>query len=89
MNILNVVNEDGTSILDAPQNPLKEKWDKLYPPIPMPQYSQICDDYSCAWCGRCPRGYHWEVPEEDKAAWDEYQKQLLEYNKQHNPSMYG
>lgn len=62
-----VTNEDGTPIyFEYPQNPLKEKWDKLYPPIPMPQYSQVCDDYSCMWCGRCPNGSNWKVPEEDR-----------------------
>lgn len=87
MYMLIIVNEDGTSIDNAPENPLKEKWDKLYPSIPMPQYSQVCDGYSCDYCGRCPHGSFWKVPEEDKTVWDEYQKQLLEYNKQHNPSI--
>ena len=77
---IEIVNEDGTSIDDYPENPLKEKWDRLYPPKPMPQYSQVCDGYSCMWCGRCPQGEHWKVPEEDKEVWEKYQQEVLEYN---------
>lgn len=66
---------------DFPQNPLKEKWGKLYPPIPMPQYSQVCDGYSCMYCGRCPSGANWEVPKEDEKVWEQYQEQLREYDK--------
>ena len=40
------------------------------------------------WCGRCPRGDYWKVPDEDKEVWAGYQKQLKEYNRIHNPSMY-
>lgn len=85
---LNVINEDGTSIdFEFPVNPLEEKWDKLYPPIPMPQYSQVCDGYSCMWCGRCPDGSYWKVPEEDEEVWERYQEQLRKYDKIHNPSL--
>ena len=83
-----IVNEDGTSMDDFPKNPLAEKWKHLYPSTPMPQYSQVCDGYSCMWCGRCPRGDYWKVPEEDKEIWAGYQKQLKEYNRIHNLSMY-
>lgn len=87
---LNVVNEDGTSLdFEFPKNPLKEKWDKLYPPTPMAQYSQVCDGYSCMWCGRCPDGSYWKVPEEDKEVWEQYQGQLREYDRIHNPSFVG
>lgn len=87
---LNVVNEDGTSVdFEYPKNPLKEKWDKLYPPTPMPQYSQVCDGYSCMWCSRCPDGDNWKVPEEDKEVWEQHQEQIREYNKVHNPSLYS
>ena len=87
---LNVVNEDGTLLdFEYPKNPLKEKWDKLYSPTPMPQYSQVCDDYSCMWCGRCPSGSYWEVPEEDKEIWEQYQERIREYDKIHNPSLYS
>lgn len=83
-----IINEDGTTF-DPPKNPLKEKWDELYPPTPMPEYSQICDGYSCMWCGRCPEGDDWKVPEEDKEIWEQYQKQVDEYNKIHNPDSLG
>lgn len=65
--------------LQMPENPLKEKWAKLYPPIPKPEYSQVCDGYSCMWCGRCPNGDNWKVPEEDREVWEEYQARLSEY----------
>ena len=85
---IEVINEDGTPLgFEFPKNPLKEKWDKLYPPIPMSQYSQVCDGYSCMWCDRCPHGSGWKVPEEDKEVWSEYQKQIERYHKIHNPSM--
>ncbi len=85
----NIINEDGTGYgLDFPKNPLEEKWSKLYPPTPMPQSSQVCDGYSCMWCGRCPKGDNWKVPEEDKELWDNYQAQIKEYHKIHNPSLY-
>lgn len=51
----NIVFFDGT-IFDPPKNPLKEKWNKLYPPISKPNWSQVCDGYSCMWCDRCPNG---------------------------------
>ncbi|MCM1234159.1 MAG: hypothetical protein NC489_28990 [Ruminococcus flavefaciens] len=38
---IKLVNEDGTDCdFEYPQNPLEEKWNKLYPPIPKPEYSQ-------------------------------------------------
>lgn len=85
---LHIVNEDGTALgFEFPENPLKEKWDAAYPPIPMPQYSQVCDGYSCMWCNRCPRGGYWKVPDEDKELWDKYQCQIRECQERHNPSM--
>lgn len=86
---LKIVNEDGTdALLDYPENPLKEKWAKLYPPIPKPQYSQVCDGYSCMWCDRCPEGSNWKVPEEDLEIWNKYLDDCLEYDRIHNPTMY-
>ena len=87
MMIETIVNDDGT-VYDPPKNPLAEKWSKLYPPSPMPQYSQVCDGYSCMWCGRCPQGSYWKVPEEDKEVWEQYQEEFREYNMIHNPSLY-
>ena len=86
---LNVVNEDGTPLdFEYPKNPLKEKWDRLYPPTPMPQYSQVCDVYSCMWCDRCPSGSNWKVTEEDKEIFEQYQEQIREYHRIHNPSLF-
>lgn len=76
-----VTTNDGTKLsnLKPPENPLAEKWAKLYPPIPKPEYSQVCDGYSCMWCGRCPHGDNWKVPEEDREVWEQYQKKLNQY----------
>ena len=87
--MFNIVNEDGTPMdFERPKNPLEEKWSKLYPPIPMPQYSQVCDGYSCMWCGRCPKGSYWEVPEEDEEIWKQYKEQIREYDRIHNPKLF-
>ena len=89
MTTFEIVNEDGTPLdFERPKNPLEEKWERLYPPTPMPQYSQVCDGYSCMWCGRCPRGDNWKVPEEDKEIWEDYRRQCREYNRIHNPRLY-
>lgn len=86
---IELVNEDGTDWnFEYPENPLKDKWDKLYPPIPKPEYSQVCDGYSCMYCGRCPKGSYWKVPEEDMEVWNKYQKDIKEYHRTHNPSLY-
>ena len=81
-----ILNEDGT-VCEPPVNPLWEKWEKLYPPTPMPQYSQVCNGYTCMWCDRCPSGDYWEVPEEDREAYEEHSKKVTEYMKLHNPSL--
>ncbi len=86
---IELVNEDGTDCnFEYPENPLKEKWKRLYPPIPKPEYSQVCDGYSCMCCGRCPKGDYWKVPEEDMEVWNKYQKDIAEYHRIHNPSLY-
>ena len=77
-----IVFSDGT-IFDPPKNPLKEKWDKLYPPIPKPNWSQVCDGYSCMWCERCPNGDGWQAPEEDKEEYEKYKKEFNEYCDSH------
>lgn len=80
---IELVNDDGT-LFEPPVNPLQEKWDRLYSPTPKPEYSQVCDGYSCMYCGRCPKGSYWKVPDEDKEVWDTYQKELTAYFKEHN-----
>lgn len=81
-----ILNEDGTEY-NPPVNPLTEKWTRLYPPIPMPQYSQVCDGYSCMYCDRCPQGDQWKCPEEDIEIWTQYVKEYGEYMREHNPSL--
>ena len=81
-----LINEDGTKF-NPPKNPLEEKWRALYPPIPKPEFSQVCDGYSCDWCGRCPRGSKWKVPEEDLEVWKSYQQECQAYILSHNPSL--
>lgn len=81
-----IFNEDGTSF-NPPENPLKDKWAKLYPPTPMPQYSQVCDGYSCMWCGRCPRGEYWKIPEEDREVYKAYVDEYNQYIIDHNPEI--
>ena len=66
-----ILNEDGT-VYNPHENPLEEKWSKLYPPKPIAKYSQVCDGYSCMWCGICPLGDNWKCPEEDKEAYEKY-----------------
>ena len=95
--ITDIMNEDGTTFgSDFPENPLKEKWDKLYPPT---RYGEPCapyyvldngdriSNYGCILCHEmCPHSNNWEVPEEDKEIWEEYQRQIMKYHKTHNPS---
>ena len=82
-NAYKIVNFDGTSMDDYPRNPLKEKWNKLYPPTPMPKYSEVCDGYSCMWCGRCPYGEYWKVPKEDLEIYEADLKEVHDYNVLH------
>jgi hypothetical protein len=41
MNVMGLMNEDGTPTVDFPTNPLQDKWEVLYPPVPKAQYSQV------------------------------------------------
>lgn len=77
-----IIWEDGTKF-DPPVNPLKDKWAILYPPIPKPNNSQVCDEYSCMWCERCPKGSYWKCPEEDKEIYDKWQKEYCDYMESH------
>lgn len=85
---LELVNEDGTSLNNLPENPLKEKWAKLYPPTQKYESGEYCLGYSCISCDKCPYGTDWKVPEEDKDVWEEYQKRFREYIQIHNPNLY-
>lgn len=74
--------EDGTPF-EPPENPLLEKWREKYPRVKMPQYSQVCDGWSCLWCERCPDGSEWKVPEEDKEEYAKFNKKYKEYISEH------
>lgn len=74
--------EDGTPF-EPPKNPLMEKWLEKYPPTPMPQFSQVCDGWSCEYCGRCPHGSDWKVPEEDLKEYNKWLEEKENYIKKH------
>lgn len=78
-----IINEDGTDY-NPPKNPLAEKWKKLYPSC-----SNDGDTYKCIYCGKCPYGEYWYVPEEDRDEFNKYGKVLAEYDAIHNPSLYA
>ena len=80
--LINPTNEDGTEF-NPPKNPLLEKWFREYPSTKMPQYSQVCDGYSCMWCDRCPHGDGWKCPEEDKEVYEKWQKEYDKYCEEH------
>lgn len=97
---IEIVNEDGTSVDDMPQNPLMEKWLSLYPPM---RYGEPCStvlgeyedgrkimNYSCVLCHNemCPHSDSWEIPKEDLEEWNQYQEAVKEYHRAHNPSLY-
>ena len=98
--IKEIINEDGSSMKDFPENPLKEKWDRLYPPMrhgkPCGPYLGKFDDgrpimnYTCVICHeeKCQHSDNWKVPEEDKEEYEEYLKRVDEYNRTHNPTLY-
>lgn len=71
---------DGTPY-NPPENPLKEKWAKLYPPCNLSDLGSF--DYSCLFCNKCPNGEHWRVPEEDKEVWMQHQLDVKAYIKDH------
>ena len=86
MMIKRIINEDGTKF-NPPKNPLEKKWSVLYPPIPKPDLSQVCDGYNCDFCDRCPQGSKWKVPQEDLEVWNQYRERYQAYIYLHNPSL--
>ena len=67
---------DGTPF-NPPKNPLKEKWDKLYPSC------QDSWDYGCMFCGKCHFGDHWKIPKEDRELWNQFQSDMDAYVEAH------
>ena len=68
--------KDGTPF-EPPEDPLAEKWNKLYPPC------QSIWDYNCMFCDKCAYGDQWEIPTEDKELWEKHRKVLDEYADAH------
>ena len=68
--------KDGTSF-NPPENPLADKWDKLYPPCEIGRYGGW--DYQCMFCNQCHYGETWKIPEEDKEVWEKYRTELDSY----------
>lgn len=66
-----------------PVNPLWKKWAERYPAIPDPEAKQVCDAFSCAWCGRCPHGEYWLCPEEDQETFKQYLKDFAAWQSRH------
>lgn len=95
--ITGIINEDGTDLI-WPPNPLKEKWEKLYPPTKQgepcsPELGHFNDgkpimNYSCVLCceEKCFHSNNWTVPEEDREVYEKYLEECKEYYNKHNPS---
>lgn len=96
--VTKLLNEDGTEF-NPPVNPLREKWDRLYPPM---KNCEPCDivlgyqengtpymNYGCVLCyeEKCPYSEGWKVPEEDLDTYELWQKEVYEYHKIHNPNL--
>ena len=71
---------DGTPY-NPPENPLKEKWAKLYPPCDLSDHGDF--DYSCILCSNCPNSEYWQVPEEDKEVWEQHRLAVKKYVEDH------
>ncbi len=61
-----------------PVNALVQKWREKYPVEPCAGMS-----YSCMFCGRCPSGDYWKVPEEDKVEQAEWEKKFAAWAARH------
>ena len=94
--IRDIVTKDGTSLSEAPKNPLIEKWENKYT---LDRFGNQCQDvlghyedgrpivnYECVLCSskRCYKSDKFEVPEEDKEAYEKYLEQLNEFFKEHD-----
>lgn len=91
MKKINVINEDGTNILDNfPENPLIDKWKREYPMrnFCIDLEKNNLENYSCLSCGKCPNGIYFKIPKEDLKLYKKYLEEVDEYNKVHNPNMY-
>lgn len=53
-------------------NPVITYLKSLYPPVRKSECSQVCDGYSCMWCGRCPNGEYFKIPLAFKSVADAY-----------------
>lgn len=90
-----LVMSDGTLLTEAPDNPLIEKWKKIYT---LDRFGKQCQDvlghyedgrpimnYDCVLCSskKCYKSDKFEVPEEDKETYANYLKQLDLFYEKH------
>lgn len=94
---IEIVNEDGTA-LEPPVNPLLEKWNSMIPDkygngkkcSPYLCENPVVANYSCVLCHEktCHYSEAFEVPEEDKEAYEKWQQECDEYDRIHNHTLW-
>ncbi|MCM1223736.1 MAG: hypothetical protein NC548_55725 [Lachnospiraceae bacterium] len=72
-----IINDDGTEF-NPPRNPLLDK----YPPK-----RPNCVSYACIYCGDCPYGDDFRVPEEDMEVYLKWRAEYEAYIRDHNPDL--
>lgn len=75
--IKEIINDDGIPF-NPPENPLLKK----YPPK-----CSMGISYSCMYCGDCPHGEYFKIPEEDMAEYLKWHEEHEAYIRDHNPEM--
>ena len=98
---LKVVMEDGEPLENVPSNPLRDKWEKEG--YTKDCYGGNCNyilgyyedgrpipNYSCVLClsKNCYLSNGWVVPEEDKEAYEKWEKAVDDFYKLHSPDFY-
>ena len=95
MDIIELINNDGTSMDDLPKNPLEEKWKEL---APIRDDGQRCAtvlgyskngspimNYGCVLCHEktCQYSDSFVIPDEDKEQYEAYMRELNDYHMKH------
>lgn len=90
-----LVNNDGTSMDDIPQNPLEDKWrqnnminwrgNRCNDVLGYYEDGRPIVNYSCVLCksSNCYLSDFFHVPEEDKEIYEKYKEDLKQYHKLH------